>query len=426
MKNNRNSAKTIFTILLIMIQIYTVSGQELKKVTIDKPGLYLENGKLMKDNQPYYGIGANYFDLFYRSIKDVSDTSHIKGLTRLSEAGIPFVRFTAGAYWPDGWKLYLEDKKTYFEIFDNLVALAEELEIGLIPSLFWHFQGIADLQGEHMDQFMNDKSKTIGFIKQYTRELVQRYKGSPAIWAWEFGNEFSLFIDIPPMGGSIPKVVTARGTPAKRDAVRDALVSGCMYNAYDEFAKTVREIDPVRAIFSGGATPRSSAFNNAAGNPWKKDSEDQTRSMLIRYNPDPINTLTIRGYSNLKNQFDNIALDEYTPVNIHANEVMGLPFAEYLPYAMKWSKEIGKPLFVGEWGASQEWLKEGKTWNTVDVEEAFTDRLNAIVENKVPLSAFWVYDHKGQENAWNITFDNERAYMIDLVLEANKKLKATN
>ena len=36
---------------------------------------------------------------------------------------------------------------------------------------------------------------------------------------------------------------------------------------------------------------------------------------------------------------------------------------------------------MGEWGASQEWLKEGKTWNTVDVEEAFTDRLNAIVEN---------------------------------------------
>ena len=274
-----------------------------------------------------------------------------------------------------------------------------------------------------MDQFMNDKSKTIGFINQYTREVVERYKNSPAIWGWEFGNEFSLFIDIPPIGGTIPGVHTSLGTPAKRDSVRDVLVSGCMYNAYDEFAKTVRAYDQGRAIFTGGTEPRAWAFNNAGGNPWKKDSEDQTRSMLLRYNPDPINTLTIRGYWNLKNSFDNIAVDEYTPANIHANEVMGLSFAEYLPYAMKWSEEIGKPLFVGEWGAGQYWLKEGKTWNTVDVKEAFTERLNAIVENKVPLSAFWVYDHSGQKGSWNITFDNERAYMIDMVLEANKKLK---
>ena len=186
----------------------------------DKPGLYVENGTLMKDNQPYYGIGANYFNLFYRSIKDVSDTSYIEGLTRLADAGIPFVRFNAGAFWVPGWKLYKEDKEKYFEFFDNVVELAEELEIGLIPSFFWHFQAIADLNEEHMDQFMNDNSKTIGFIKQYTSELVQRYKDSPAIWAWEFGNEFSLFIDIPPMGGTIPKVVPSKGTPTKRDSVR--------------------------------------------------------------------------------------------------------------------------------------------------------------------------------------------------------------
>jgi hypothetical protein len=215
MRKNRNTAKTIFTGLLIAMLLGCSS-----EMSIDKPGLYVENGTLMKGNQPYYGIGANDFDLFYRSIKDVSDTSHITGLTRLADAGISFVRFNAGAFWPNGWKLYQEDKEKYFELFDNLVELAEELKIGLIPSLFWHFQGIADLQEENMDQFMNDKSKTIGFIKRYTSEVVQRYKDSPAIWAWEFGNEFSLFIDIPPMGGSIPKVVPSLGTPAKRDSVR--------------------------------------------------------------------------------------------------------------------------------------------------------------------------------------------------------------
>ncbi len=417
MKQNRISAKTLLIGLLIAV-LFRCSSEMSK----NKPGLYVENGTLMKANQPYYGIGANYYDLFNRSIKDVSDTSHIAGLTRLAEAGIPFVRFSAGGYWPVDWQLYKEDKGTYFELFDNLVELAEELEIGLIPSLFWNFRSIADLNEENMDQFMNDNSKTIAFIKQYTKELVLRYKNSSAIWGWEFGNEFSLFIDIPPMGGSIPKVAPTLGTPEKRDSVRDVLVSGCMYNAYDEFSKTVREYDQVRAIFTGGSEPRAWAFNNAAGNPWKKDSEEQTRAMLLRYNPDPINTLTIRGYWNLKNSFDNIAKDEYTPANIHANEIMGLSFTEYIPYAMKWSKEIGKPLFVGEWGASREWLNEGKTWNTVDVKDAFEERLDGIVDNRVPLSAFWVYDLKGQKGMWNITFDNDRAYMIDMVLEANKKL----
>lgn len=417
MKRNRISVKTFVTSLLVVMLLGCISEK-----SSDKPGLYVENGTLMKDNQPYYGIGANYFDLFYRSVKDVSDTSYVEGLIRLAESGIPFVRFNAGAFWPVEWKLYQEDKEKYFELFDNVVQLAEELEIGLIPSFFWHFQGIADLQKENMDQFMNDNSKTIGFIKQYTRELVQRYKNSPAIWGWEFGNEFSLFIDIPPMGGSIPGAHPELGTPEKRDSVCDVLVSGCMYNAYDEFAKTVRKYDEIRAIFSGGDAPRAWAFNNAAGNPWKKDSEEQARAMLLRYNPDPINTLTIRGYWNLKNSFDNIAVDEYTPDNIHANEVMGLSFAEYVPLAMKWSEEVGKPLFIGEWGASEEWLTEGKTWNTVDVKEAFTERLNTIVENKVPLSAFWVYDLTMQDNTWNITFDNDRAYMIDMVLEANEML----
>jgi hypothetical protein len=414
----RRSLTTTFLTSILLVSLLGCSSDMIQ----EKQGLYVENGTLMMDNQAYYGIGANYFNLFNRTINDVSDTSYITGLTRLAEAGIPFVRFSAGGFWPNDWKLYLDDREKYFELFDNIVELAEELEIGLIPSLFWHFQAIADLNGETMDQFMNDHSKTIGFIKQYTGELVQRYNNSPALWGWEFGNEFSLFIDIPPVGGTIPGVHTSLGTPAKRDPVRDVLVSGCMYNAYDEFAKTVREHDQVRAIFTGGSEPRAWAFNNAVGNPWVKDTEDQTRAMLLRYNSDPINTLTIRGYWNLKNSFDNIATDEYTPANIHANEIMGLSFAEYIPYAMKWSEEIGKPLFVGEWGASESWLEEGQTWNTVDVKEAFTERLNAIVENKVPLSAFWVYDLQGQNNTWNITFDNDRAYMIDLVLEANKKL----
>ena len=40
--------------------------------------------------------------------------------------------------------------------------------------------------GEAPSQMGNPQSKTTAFMKTYTREVVSRYKDSPAIWGWEF------------------------------------------------------------------------------------------------------------------------------------------------------------------------------------------------------------------------------------------------
>jgi hypothetical protein len=37
------------------------------------------------------------------------------------------------------------------------------------------------------------------------------------------------------------------------------------------------------------------------------------------------------------------------------------------------------------------------------------------------LAAFWVIDLPNQTATWNVTFDNERAYMIGLTAEANQR-----
>ena len=34
-------------------------------------------------------------------------------------------------------------------------------------------------------------------MRRYTEEVVRRYKDSPAIWGWEFGNEYNLAADLP-------------------------------------------------------------------------------------------------------------------------------------------------------------------------------------------------------------------------------------
>ena len=39
----------------------------------------------------------------------------------------------------------------------------------------------------------------------------------------------------------------------------------------------------------------------------------------------------------------------------------------------------------------------------------------------VYLAAFWVFDLKDQEKTWNLTFDNDRAYMLEMTAKANRR-----
>ena len=82
-------------------------------------GLTVREGQLLLEGQPYSGIGANYFSLFYRTLKDPSDKSYEDGLRQLSEAQIPFVRFMACGFWPVDWDIYLRDRETYFKRLDT-------------------------------------------------------------------------------------------------------------------------------------------------------------------------------------------------------------------------------------------------------------------------------------------------------------------
>ncbi len=161
------------------------------------PGLSVQKGEVVLQGRRFAGMGANYFSLFYRTIQDASDTSYDRGLAQLAKAGIPFVRFMACGFWPVDWDFYLQDREGYFQCLDGVVASAEKHEMGLIPSLFWNMATVPDIVGEPMDQLGDPHSQTTRFIRQYTEEVVRRYRGSSAVWAWEFGNEYNLHVDLP-------------------------------------------------------------------------------------------------------------------------------------------------------------------------------------------------------------------------------------
>lgn len=364
------------------------------------PGLSVRGGMLMKGGKPFRAIGANYFSLFYRVLKDPNDTSYKAGLQTLSRAHIPFVRFMCGGFWPVDQKLYLSDKAEYFRRLDRVIRAAEEAHVGLVPSLFWNIATIPDLSGEPMDQLGNPRSRSAALLRRYTEDVVRRYKNSPAIWGWEFANECNLAVDLPNASEHRPSVEPQLGTPDER-TTRDELTSKELRVAAVAFAETVRRLDPTRFITTGNAIPRVSAFHNSNGGTWEPDTEAQFAAVLRRDNPDPFNTTCVHIYPDDK--------------DVYAGGASSLEASVGL--ANKYAALARKPLFLGEFGAA-------KQLGPARERARFEELLAAILKNRVPLSAFWVFDLGQQDADWNVTGANDRSYMLALVAEANRQLQS--
>ena len=355
------------------------------------PGLTVKDGRFYRNGQPYRGVGANYFDLFLRILKKPDDTSSLTGLVRLAHAEIPFVRFS-GPYSASEWEIYRDNKNEYFRRFDLVVRTAERNGIGLIPSLFWTLS-ICELVDEPRDQWGNPHSKTMALMRQYTGEVIERYKNSPSIWGWEFGNEMNLLVDLPNAARFRPK----NGTSTKRDDVTAEIMTVML----SEFAKTVRLYDKTRPIFSGHSHPRPYAWHNSVKRSWDFDTPAQAREILMRDNPEPLDTITIHFYGTSKIDTE---LGKWVLNRQH-----------YLMWLREIADQHKRPVFVGEFGLADK--KDNPPSRPV-----FEAQLEKLKNANIDLAAFWVYDRVGGGGGWSATFENERAYMISLTAAANRRL----
>lgn len=356
------------------------------------PGLTVQDGRLYRNGQPYRGIGANYFDLFLRLLKNPGDTSSLTGLVRIAKAEIPFVRF-AGPYSASEWRFYRDHRDEYFRRLDLVVRTAEQNNIGLIPSLFWTLS-LCELVGEPRDQWGNPQSKTMALMRQYTGEVMNRYKASPAIWAWEFGNEHNLIVDLPNAAQFRPR----NGTGTRRDDVTSEVLAVML----TEFAKTVRKHDQTHPVFSGHSHPRPYAWHNSTKRSWTFDSPEQSREILLRDNPAPLDTITIHfyGIQNVDTELGKWVLNRQ----------------HYLMWLRETADLHKRPIFVGEFGLAD---KSGGPPSR----PVFEAQLAELEKAGIDLAAFWVYDRVGGGGGWSASFDNERAYMITLTAAANRRLQ---
>lgn len=368
-----------------------------------KPGLTIgPGGVVLRAGKPYRGIGINFFSAFSRMMLDRNDVSYRDGFKELAQRNIPFIRFMCGGFWPKDWALYREDPTEYFRRLDQFVHDAERAGIGLIPSLCWYSSCIPDLVGEPRSAWGNPDSKTIAFMREYVTRVVSRYLRSRGVWAWELGNEYSLEADLPNAAEHRPPVHVSLGTAAARseadDMTHDMIATACR-----EFGKAVRAVDTWRPITSGHSLPRSAAEHLRQSHSWEPDSPEAFRKNLIDINPEPINLVSVHLYA-----FDK----EKRFGRDH------VPYADVMRECMQAVAAAGKALFVGEFGAADDPKNPNPEKMRAEVEEMFA----AFESTGVPLAAIWNYDLPEQEDSINITPTNKRAYLLDAIHDANKRL----
>ena len=345
-------------------------------------GVSVANGQIIKDGVPYRGIGVNYFDSFYRNMTNASDTSYVQGFNTLQQHNIPFVRFSLSGYWPNDFKLYMTNKPEFYHRLDAYVNSAAQHHIGLVPSFYWTDFMIPDLVHEPVSAWGDPSSATRSFMRSFTAEVVDRYKGSPAIWGWEFGNEYNLSADLPNASEWRPPIQPMLGTPTTRSAADD-LTGNMINSAMVDFATVVHQHDSGRMISSGDALMRPSAYHQYTSLSWDTDTTAQQSTMYDLFNPSPMNTIGGHPY-------DLTGWD--TPINT--------------------AKAEGKATFFGEFGV---------LGNDSAAMAEFHDMLQMIADKKVDLAAVWNFDRQQSGDPWSISAspNGTRSWQLDQIQAMN-------
>ncbi len=353
------------------------------KVTDTPLGLYIDNGDIKHDGAEFKGYGVNYITAFSRKVKDSQNTSYEDGFKVLANKNIPFVRVFGGGFWVNDWDLYFADKDQYFEMFDAVMANAEENNVGVIMSVFWLWYTLPDLVSEHITDLDDTSSESYKFMEQYVREIYTRYKNCPAFWGWEMGNEYNLSAEYEAIASDSHGT---EGHPTTRDPILDKIDLALMRAISDNFVTAVRKVDKNRFISSGHAIRKS----NIGG--------------VTQYGAEPERWED-------HEMFDVVSIHYYGWGN------------DKLLAAVNSADSWNMPLFVGEFGVHEntdlDWVHNG---GYSSVQEAYTDEVNDMINDGITFACTWVFDYSSQEGVWNITIDNDRSYMLEVLSAANTAL----
>jgi endo-1,4-beta-mannosidase len=361
-------------------------GQGDKKILLKPdfqiPMMTIENGVLKLNGLTFSGIGVNYYRLVdERALKDPEDLSYENGLKQLALFKVPFARLNLN-FRPVDANIFFNDRAKYFQRIDNVVNIAAQYNIGLIPVFFWNYYTFSDIAEEFVDQIGEENSVTRQKMREFVTEIVNRFKNYRNIWAWEFGNEWNLMADLPNATNFLPPTNVSHGNPPTRDPERDIVYTDDMLSAMVDIGSLLKSLDPVRPISTGNSMSRASQWHQDQwrrgfipfANSFDTDSPEEAEIMAVRHCPEPYDLYSVHVYPENYQRLVN--------------------FAGY-------AANMGKPVYIGEFGTSQ-------------AEEGTFEAVLSAVKTYSSISALWTYDRP--TDSFNVSTTNNRRWMFKAIL----------
>ena len=313
------------------------------------------NGTMYLGSEKLYTAGVNCYSLYNQcwSANGVNITLAQKSLDALKNKGMKVVRFNCGGYLGSSTDtsaktiaMYENNKENFVALLKDIVAYAEDLEIGLIPSFFWLYSAVPSYCGEAVSAWGDANSKTRAYMVEYTTTIVNELKGFHSIFGWEFGNEFNLHCDIP-------------------DSSEDFKLA-YVNSAISAYNTTVKGLDVVsnRFIGSGHSAPRPAQYNLSINNGWTTDTDAQYSTVTDSLNP-------------------------CNAISEHVYQDTTDTLSTYFTRSVSTAANLKKAYYVGEWG-------HGDSTATDYSNETYYQTLaDAIIGAKVQLCLLWNYDITG-------------------------------
>ncbi|MBR2617587.1 MAG: hypothetical protein IKC56_05100 [Clostridia bacterium] len=250
------------------------------------------NGKVVSwQGVNYFGLLRTCYDLGQGVVTEDRIQNVFRGLEDLAAYNVKAIRFSTTFFYDYEWKncfmrydeatgTYVVDEekeKQYIYTLKRLYNKAASLNIGLIPSVFWTMGHHTLFPGEtESDAIANENAKSYQFGVYMQNLLLEHFNDHPALFMWEYGNEWNLAVDHADI--SSDTLIKGRSAWAKQIAAANV-----GYN---------------RVIASGDATLRAAQYHLRHENSWNEDTMQQYGQVMQELNAG-ITSVSTHIYPNL-------------------------------------------------------------------------------------------------------------------------------
>lgn len=358
--------------------------------------------------------------------------------------GLPFVRTAFGWFNYQTWKTnYLQNKALYYGVIDAIVAECESKGLGIIANVCWSPMGFSqltyDLYGvtSPPSDYGRPNSTLWDMLRAFINEFVGRYKNSPAILAWQFGNEVSSSLGneffaswktdgtgTDSGGNALPSHLNFGTKPEGGNyAPQDKLSQAGYLRFTRALVDAFHTTDPhARMVISGNAGGNAFAVN-------ARNANTLTADTLAQWSG--VSQTEFMPWAAYRDRDFGCVTNHLYPLSAKVGDGQyfadgDLTYAQHITLSKQWADQVGKPFFLEEWGATRYGSGVDPISTDLASETAnFTAALNAMQANNVQLSAVWNWggkiDGAIEWMRWDLSHPS-RTYQLAAIQAANASL----